>query len=118
MNVHPIFEGYLNLMSGRTNLKPTGLDDWFLIEEHKAVMSKYLNAALAEINSTASDFVCVDVDQYMTDWRASFDPYLQSSTVQDAFADAAHAAYAALKAQGFEPIARAKKLPSGASVTE
>ena len=115
MNHSPLFTGYLGLARARKQTRPTSADDWYVLEDMKAALRRYLNAALIECAGLSRDLTgdAVDPDQLMTDLRASFDPSLAESAIQDAFADAFHAAQDALKNAGCEPITTRKCLPSG-----
>lgn len=116
-HVHPLFAGVLNA-AVQSNLRPTPTDDWFTVDEFRAVMRKHLNAALAEIGAQARDLTHIDPDQFMVDLRSEFDPEDANSRIQDCFADAFHAAQAALRDKRGEPLSSKKTLPSGAVVSE
>ena len=104
-----LYTGYLRLKA----VRPTTTDDWFLIEEHKAILVRHLEAALAEIGSTVTDFVSVDADQYLVDVRHQFNPRWEASPIQDAFSDAFKRHQSALKDLGGEPVMNRKAMPSG-----
>jgi len=101
MNVHPIFSGYLRAVSGRPQ---RNAPDWFIMEEHRAILVRHLSAALSEIHASSRDFEIIDPDQYMVDLRAEFDPLGERSAIHDLFSDAFSAHKGKLKDAGLEPI--------------
>lgn len=109
----------MNIQARRRELNilaSKGREDWFVLDDMRAALTRHLNAAIIECSAMARDLSgdVVDPDQLMTDLRHMFDPYGDHSHIQDLFSDTFHRAYSAVSDNRGEPLsARSDLLPSG-----